>query len=176
MYFPFGDRDKMSSAFIELLKRTESVCLVKSHVNQQLMLDAALEGTGRVIDISNDVRLPDLQHILPQVDILITDYSSISIDALLLDLPCVFIDADIEEYCHATGDFCCDYYSLAAGAHVQSMEDMIDGLNELLSGNDGFREQRHSARELFFTAELHPSTERLSLFMDQIVSESNVYQ
>jgi len=169
VYFPFADREERFHAFIELLDATDSICLVKSHVNQQYKLDVALEQSGRVIDISNDVRLPDLQKILPEVDILITDYSSVSIDALLLDLPCVFIASDIEDYIYATGEFCCDYDSLAAGAHVRSMADMIYALNELIAGNDVFREKRSSARELFFAPSSYTSIERLSSFMQQLI-------
>jgi CDP-glycerol glycerophosphotransferase (TagB/SpsB family) len=171
VYFPFNDRIEMFPKFLELLKRTDSVCLVKSHMNQHYKLDALLEQSGQVIDISNDRRLPDLQEILPEIDILITDYSSVSIDALLLDLPCVFITSDIEEYVGATSNFCCDYGSLAAGPHIESMGDMIDELNELISGNDSFREKRTSARELFFIPSSHSSTERLSLFMQQIIGK-----
>jgi len=168
MYFPFNDREEMYRAFIELLQRTDSVCLVKSHVNQPLKLDRPLEESGRVIDISNDTRLPDLQKILLQANILVTDYSSVSIDALLLDLPCVYITSDIEQYVHATGEFCCDYNSLASGAHVKSMEDMIDELNELIAGRDRYREERRSARELFFTSSSGPSTDRLVSIMRQL--------
>jgi CDP-glycerol glycerophosphotransferase len=169
MYFPFADHEEKSPALIELLQRTDSVCLVKSHVNQPYRLDAPLERSGRVIDISNDELIPDLQKILPEADILITDYSSISIDALLLDLPCIFITSDIEDYVKVTSEFCCDYDSLAAGAHVRTMADMIDELAELIGGNDRFKKERSSARELFFTPSSQTSTERLSAFMQKIV-------
>ncbi len=169
MYFPFEDRAEKFQHLIELLKRTDSVCLVKSHVNQQYKLDAPLEKSGRIIDISNDGRIPDVQKILPETDVLITDYSSVSIDGLLLDLPCIFITSDIEDYVKATGEFCCDYNSMAAGAHVQTMSEMIYELNELLVGNDSFREERSSARKLFFRPPSSNSTERLSSFMRQII-------
>jgi CDP-glycerol glycerophosphotransferase (TagB/SpsB family) len=169
VYFPFNDSAEMLPGFIELLKRTDSVCIVKSHPNQQHRLDAAMEESGRVIDISDDGRLPDLQNILPEIDILITDYSSVSIDALLLDMPCVFINSDIEDYVCATGEFCCDYDSLAAGAHVQSMASMVEALNELIDGNDRFREKRSSALELFLSPSSDTSTERLSASMQQLI-------
>ena len=168
-YFPFADRLEKSPALIELLQRTDAVCLVKSHVNQPYKLDHLLERSGRVIDISNSEWIPDLQKILPETNILITDYSSISIDALLLDLPCIFITSDIEDYVKATGEFCCDYNSLAAGAHVKTMADMIYELAELIGGNDRFRKERSSARELFFTPSSQTSTERLTSFMQKIV-------
>jgi CDP-glycerol glycerophosphotransferase len=168
-YFPFNDHAEKCSDFIELLKRTDSICIVKSHPNQQHRLDTALEESGYVIDISNNGRLPDLQKILSVTDILITDYSSIFIDALLLDLPSVFITSDIEEYVSATGEFCCNYDSLAAGAHAKSMAEMIASLNELISGNDRFQKKRSSALELFFAPSSDTSTERLSSFMQQLI-------
>lgn len=170
-YFPFSDYAEKHQAFIDFLNSTDSVCIVKSHVNQQLELDNTLERSGRVIDVSNDSRIPDLQKIMTVVDILVTDYSSISIDALLLDLPCVFINSDIDDYVRATGDFCCDYKSLAAGAHVNTMTEMIDALNDLIDGNDAFQEKRRSAIDIFFTPSLHSSTERLLSFMKGIVKK-----
>jgi CDP-glycerol glycerophosphotransferase (TagB/SpsB family) len=110
-----------------------------------------------------------LQEILLKTDILITDYSSVSIDSLLMDIQCVYITSDIEEYIHATGEFCCDYNSLAAGAHVRSMADMIDELNELIQGRDRFREERRSVRDIFFSSSPKTSTERLSLFMKSLI-------
>ena len=174
MYFPFADRSEKSGAFIELLQLTESACVVKCHANQQLVLDAPLMQSGRIIDISKYTQLPDLQKIVLQTDILITDYSSVAIDALLLDMPCIYITADIERYVNASGNFCCDFNSLAAGAHVKSMADMIDELNELIQGRDRFKEERRSARELFFTNQSIPSTESMSLFMKKIISRGNM--
>jgi CDP-glycerol glycerophosphotransferase (TagB/SpsB family) len=168
VYFPFADRSEKSDAFIELLQSTDSVCLVKSHSNQQLVLDSSLGESGRIIDISNYTGLPDLQEILLKTDILITDYSSVSIDSLLMDMQCVYITSDIEEYIHATGEFCCDYNSLAAGVHVRSMADMIYELNELIQSRDRFEEERRSARELFFPFTTDTSTNRLASFMKQV--------
>jgi CDP-glycerol glycerophosphotransferase len=169
MYFPFADRLEKSGAFIELLQSTDSICLVKCHINQQLMLDTPFIQSGHIIDICNYKQLPDLQKILLNADILITDYSSVSIDALLLDIPCIYITSDIEEYVCATGNFCCDYDSLAAGAHVRSMVDMIAELKELIQGRDRFREERRVARDIFFTPSSRTSRERLALFMERIV-------
>jgi CDP-glycerol glycerophosphotransferase (TagB/SpsB family) len=172
-YLPFPDREEKFHAFIEFLQRTDSVCLVKSHTNQIYKLDNILEKSGRVIDISVDGRLIDLQKILTEIDFLITDYSSISIDALLLDIPCIFITSDIEKYLHATGDFCCDYDLLAAGQHVQSMEGLIKVLNELIAGEDNFKEARHSALDIFFKSLPQTSTEMLSSFMKRLIQKEH---
>jgi len=169
VYFPFNDREEISGAFIDMLEGTGSICLIKCHPNQRLKLDGQLGDSSRIIDISSNVRMPDIQEILLFTDILITDYSSISIDALLLDMPCVYITSDINEYVHATGDFCCDFNSLASGAHVRSMSDMVDELKELIQGRDRFREERHSARGIFFAPSSMTSTERLSLIMKSLM-------
>ena len=106
-------------------------------------------------DKCNDVNL-----ILPEIDILITDYSSIYVDYLLLDRPCIFVPYDLENYKRKRG-FLLDYDFWAAGAIVLTQKDLEGALTEILSGKDTYIEKRQLLRDNFHNCQAENSSEKV---------------
>ena len=88
----------------------------------------------------NDV---DLYSLLPYTDGLITDYSSVAVDYLLLDRPMAFILDDLTDYKNTRGFVFQDPTAYMPGKHVQNLEDLYAYLEEIWLGADTFWEKRH---------------------------------
>ena len=81
-------------------------------------------------------------------DILITDYSSIYIDYLLLDRPLIFLPYDKEQYLKGRGmNF--EYDKVTPGAKPDSQQKFIDAIAELCHGRDRYQQERQKCN-LFF--------------------------
>jgi CDP-glycerol glycerophosphotransferase (TagB/SpsB family) len=93
----------------------------------------------------------DIYPILKYTDILITDYSSVYFDFLLLDRPIVFFDYDYEEYSSNMGGFVYEYNTMAPGDKVKTQEELINALESLVNGEDHHRTQRKTVCNLFYT-------------------------
>ena len=81
-----------------------------------------------------------------RTDALITDYSSVAIDYLLLDKPIGFTLDDFEEYRKTRGFIFEDPKKYMPGHHIYSFSDLCDFLSSVSDGYDPFWEQRASVR------------------------------
>lgn len=82
-------------------------------------------------------------------DALITDYSSIYCDYLLLDRPICFTVDDLNQYSATRGFSFGDVTSLMPGPHVSGLDGLIAFLDELASGIDRYSKDRHRVNEFF---------------------------
>ena len=79
-----------------VLERTDSVLLVRSHPLGEGDYRPPV-ATDRVRMIGSAV-LADITPVLPAIDVLVTDYSSLAYDVGLLSMPVVYLAPDPEEY------------------------------------------------------------------------------
>jgi len=88
--------------------------------------------------------------ILNEIDILITDYSSIYVDFLLLDRPIVFAVDDFETY-RKTRDFVFDApLEYMPGPIVDNLDSLIKELTLLVGGSEDFyKKKRAKIKQLF---------------------------
>lgn len=77
-------------------------------------------------------------------DFLITDYSSIYIDYLLLDRPIGFIPYDYDEYNNDRG-FLFEYSGVTPGMRISTYKDLIN----FFSREDSYAVQRELVRNIF---------------------------
>jgi len=80
----------------ELLERRDAVLLVRSHPLGAGDYSGAAT-TERVALLGSDL-VPDVTPLLPGLDALVTDYSSLAFDASLVPLPVLFLAPDLEAY------------------------------------------------------------------------------
>lgn len=128
--------------FLEWLEQTNSLMFVRPH--DALVIDddakAAREAKGRIRQIGTDL-LGDINELLPHVDILITDYSSIIYDFAVLRKPFVMLAYDLNDFSvHDVGLYG-DYTSEFAGRIAATWTDV----SELIDRNGATSMQEYLA-------------------------------
>jgi CDP-glycerol glycerophosphotransferase len=92
----------------------------------------------------------DVYPLLPLVDLMITDYSSIYMDFLLLDKPVIFFPYDYQEYVESE-DLPFDYQSLTPGSICYSQEELENEIvKTLIESKDKYKEKRKAILEIAF--------------------------
>jgi CDP-glycerol glycerophosphotransferase len=76
-------------------------------------------------------------------DALITDYSSVANDFMLLDRPIIYSVDDYEEYRKSRGFIPDDPIEYFAGDIVKDYPQLIDAIERIANGRDLYREKRH---------------------------------
>lgn len=128
----------------EICRENNVVILVKTHVLDE---DSALSYDGLANIRYADNRLlkqenVNLYELLACSDSLLTDYSSVAIDYLLLDRPIGFILSDFEEYDKVRG-WCYDNVrDYMPGSHIYDFGQIEKYIRDVSAGNDRYTDQR----------------------------------
>jgi CDP-glycerol glycerophosphotransferase (TagB/SpsB family) len=108
----------------------------------------------------------DIQPLLSITDILVTDYSSVYIDYLLLDRPIVFFAYNRDKHLEAQEGLIFDYESATPGPVCISQEQLQETLkNYTIGRTDEFAVKRKEIRKLAFKYEDSNSSERIWNFI-----------
>jgi len=91
--------------------------------------------------------------LLKEVDILITDFSSIYIDFLLLDRPILFFITDFNQYMKIRGFVVDNPDEWMPGKRVETLIELYEALSELLRNKDTYGEERKVLRDMFHVYE-----------------------
>ncbi len=128
---------------VDVLSRHRAVLLVRSHPLGAGDYTPPF-ATERVLGLGSDV-VPDVTPLLPGLDALVTDYSSLAFDAALVPLPVVFLAPDVDAYGRTRGF----YGSYADVAGVDWASDWTEAATqlELLLGDESERARRVEAAE-----------------------------
>lgn len=117
--FPFDDLniDKMQKE----LELTNTVILLRTHPYEE---DVEFWFGKRIIDFRSSV-CPDIYEVLADIDIVVTDYSSIAYDFMLLDRPVVYLPYDLKEYRNEFDFIVDDYDFWTPGAKPDTMKEFL---------------------------------------------------
>jgi hypothetical protein len=149
-------------ALVEQLSRHDGLLLVRPHYYEWSAANAMVERIGSSrIRLADESVVPDVNDLLPVVDILITDYSSIYFDFLLLDRPMIFSCHDLEDYIRDRG-LMMDYDLNTPGPKVRTAEQFLEQLELTLRGDDPARGLRGKLREKFHRFPDAHSAERIA--------------
>jgi len=102
--------------------------------------------TPRVRILGSDL-VPDVTPLLPAMDALVTDYSSLVYDAGLVPLPTLFLAPDVERYARTRG-FYGTYGEVAGDDAARSWPELCSQLDELLAGGPETDRRRRRSAEL----------------------------
>ncbi|MBR0161130.1 MAG: CDP-glycerol glycerophosphotransferase family protein [Oscillospiraceae bacterium] len=112
-------------------------------------------GDGFVFDTDGKL---SMQEALCAADVLITDYSSILFEYLLLNRPIISFIPDLEQYTADRGLFL-PYEEMAPGPYVRTQEELVEKLRTVSSWFDPDKQQSYRTR--FMSACDGSSTERI---------------
>ena len=148
-FFPFGDFDV--KVLNEFLVRSHAYLLLRPHINDRESIrhieSWAGAGLNRLVLASSQL-VVDAADLLPYVDVIVTDYSSIYLDLLLADKPAVFVPYDLKEYCDQRG-LLYDYTAISPGPQVSTQKGFIAALQDAIKGAPEFASHRAMVRRMF---------------------------
>jgi CDP-glycerol glycerophosphotransferase (TagB/SpsB family) len=131
----------------EFLGRNNAILICKLHSSDQqnyAKIQQQLE-KAKNIRLSN---IDDVYEQLPSTDILVTDYSSVYFDFLVLDRPIVFSAFDLDEYSAKRG-FYYNFRDVAPGHIAKDWKEVQQALGELLGGDDTYKVAREKTNRMF---------------------------
>ncbi len=152
--FPFEDHDP--AALEAHLEALDAVLLVRTHPNDPGRLKAR---GGRVVPMQGDVA-PEVTDVLPHMHALITDYSSVYYDFLMLDRPTVFLPYDLAEYAEAPG-FYLPFEDILSGPTPDTFAGFVAALTQALDAPEDFAAERARVRALVYSQVDDRATERV---------------
>lgn len=169
MMFPFKDFDAIQLA--NYVQENNILLLLRPHVQEltnnpkcKAVIDqlTALTGNIRLATIKDFV---EANFLLPFVDALISDYSSIYHDFLLLDRPMFFIPYDLASFDQVNG-FKYPYKENLPGPMINNQEEFLKELNNLKNNFDLFSSHRAKLRAMIYTHVDGKSCERLAKILN----------
>ncbi len=159
-FFPFDDFDP--TALHALLERYQAVLLLRRHAVDRS--DTGRWTSDRILEYGSDVCL-DVNDILREVDVVITDYSSIYMDFLLLDRPIVFVPYDLERYREVPGLMVDDYDYWAPGEKARTFGEFIDALRDAFEDPGHHSQTRRAVNDALNTCQDDNSSARIAAWI-----------
>ena len=153
----FSDLDKF-------LQKNNAILLVKPHPFS-VLTKMRSKITGKniyFVDPSSDI-YPFLKH----VDLLITDYSSIYFDFLLLDRPIIFFCFDLEDYLAKNRDMYFEYNKVTPGDKARNYAELKTCIIKALKGQDEYSEERRKIKNIMFNYKSENLVELVMKLEDQ---------
>lgn len=141
---PIIDSIEKLKAFNQILADLNGICIFKLHHLQAELNVFRDEYSNIKVIRDEDLRKAEIQlyEMIPLTDCLITDYSSVATDYMLLDRPIIYTIDDYDEYKASRGFLIDDPKKFFAGHCVVDEEELILALKDIIEGNDRYREQR----------------------------------
>ncbi|MHB9335868.1 CDP-glycerol glycerophosphotransferase family protein [Fusobacterium polymorphum] len=159
--FPFSDfNEKEIENFLEDNKIN---IFLRVHPDFETEIDEKLLKIKGIYVLNSKV-VKDISEYLSCFDLLITDYSSIFIDYLLLDKPILFLPYDFENYNEEIG-FTVDYMSHTPGPKSYTFKSFKNEIIELLNNNEYFYKERIKDKTFYNLYTDNKNCERVSKFI-----------
>lgn len=149
--YPFGiplfrsqeDMEKVNT----LLQSLQSILLIKMHPGQDLSVISMKSLSHIVLLTAKELeeKNVNLYRLIGQADALISDYSSVVFDYLLLNRPMAFVVDDIKEY--KIGFITENPYEFMCGEKIKTLEEFLSFLEKTEAGKDDYLEERKRVGE-----------------------------
>jgi CDP-glycerol glycerophosphotransferase (TagB/SpsB family) len=152
--------------FLNFLQKNNILFLMKFHPLEeeyyQKLFDSISQEHLEIIPQSKLIEnYIDLYEILGYSDMLITDYSSVYFDYLLLDKPIIFVANDIEEYSKNRGFLLEPYNFWTPGFKADSIEELMNKIFQSLNNNGLYSKERNLINNIINHFQDNKSCERV---------------
>ncbi|HAQ17677.1 MAG TPA: hypothetical protein DCR40_00400 [Prolixibacteraceae bacterium] len=157
----FGLESFNYDSFIQFLEKNNILFLWKLHPFEESFFLNKYTPQNNFRNLSHRLLINnglDINEVLGEIDILVTDYSSIYIDFLLTDKKMIFLPIDLEIYKEKRGFILEPYEYWTPGPKVHSQLGLE---NEIISSKDEYSEQRVTIRNLLHQFNDGNSCERI---------------
>ena len=149
----FGKIDPFDVDFLNsisaTLKQNNMLLIIKPHpMDDKKILDEQIENIIFLGENELNEKNLNLYRLLTFSSALITDYSSIYFDYLLLDRPIAFAFKSAEDYKEKRGFAVDDISRLMPGYHIEKTADFTAFLNGVSNSEDEYSEKRKECRSL----------------------------
>ena len=150
-YFPFDGLDL--NVLCDFLEKRKITIIIRPHSTdlkrqKDNMFWKSLHDLNKTIKVVTRDDIADVQPLLYLSNCLITDYSSIYHDYLLLNRPIIYLSYDYDVYSQKVGGFNMDYDEFSPGPKPKTQAEFIDSLEMLLNKNDPYVERRLKIRDI----------------------------
>ncbi len=132
----------------EFLAENDYYFVVKKHFYHRNEVEN-LDGYPHIIDITSEAM--DIQKLIMETCVLITDYSSIYIDYLLLDSPLLFYCYDYEHYLEKDREMYFEYEDVTPGIKAKNFDELLIQLKSVIENGDLYgKEERDRVKNMFY--------------------------
>lgn len=167
--------------FNEFLVANDIVFISKVHPVEAIAVHNSMkkynkEALSNIIFLTNedlDANNFSIYEILNGADVLVTDYSSVYSDFLLLDRPVIFVNTDLDEYRARRGISLEPYDYWTAGPKVQTQDKFQEEILLCSNNKDYYKEQRQNLIPLFHAYTDDKATYRFWELIDSISNKIN---
>ena len=154
-WLPFSDRDLTTLA--AWLDREDALLLLRPHPSEVAAVQALLDQSPRILLAGSD-QIEEPDEVLQGVDAVVTDYSGIFLEGLLLDLSAVFIPYDREHYARG---FAWPYDETTPGPKVATQAAFLAALSAARQEPAAHSGERRALRARFWAAQSEDATGRV---------------
>lgn len=151
-----------NSRFKNFLSQNNLLFLMKPHPHDEKLFKKYESDYIKIIKNKDLLTcLLTLYDILPAVDVLVTDYSSIYFDYLLLNRPIVFYIPDLRKYRETRGFLLEPYEKWTPGDKARTIDELICALDKAINNPKKWEMERLWLRDVMFKYQDEKSSERI---------------
>ena len=136
--------------FNQFLKDNKAILLVKMHFYEKLETNSFSNNEYSNIKLLDDHNSFDINRVLYHVDLLITDYSSVFYDYLVLDRPILFFPLDLSEYQEIDRELYEDYQDSTPGVKCYDWGEIQIHLEKHFFKEDFYQNKREQIFNQFY--------------------------
>ena len=144
-FLPFENFGFEEDVWGDYLKESNSILISKGHFIDKKIGDSSK--VERIIHISDDA-VPELNDLLKDIDVLITDYSGVYFDFLLTDKPIILAPFDLEVYLSESRELYFEYYDVVCGPVTINWDQILKYLQ--MPTNEIFNEHNYNQKKIYF--------------------------
>lgn len=161
-WFPFEDFSAKN--ICDFLENKNALLLLRPHPNEGLNRKR-YESIGPRVIVCDHNMIEETTELLKNVHCILTDYSGIYLEGLLLDIPPIFIPYDIESYERGLP---LPYNEITPGPKVRTQKELLRAMDKALNQPHLHRTERTRVRNIYFNDCEGSATRKVIQFLESL--------